>query len=415
LIVMKKRILLFSTLSPYPFWAGSEKYWFDFVTNERVSSSFDFHIRLADSPVTREKAGLAAKSGAVSSFYRHFNVDFARRNLARLKEKVSRKGLRVLPWYDEIRRQRPDLVWFSADGLHNLRELAYGTAICRELGIPYWIVLQHGYEDFFLADNQEIEIVTEIVVSAKRFVFIADRNRQSLERAIGRRLDNALHSVNTLSKDEMRRADRIAEASPVINSETARFFNLGRFSPESKGQHLLLEAFAGSEWKDRDWSLSFIGISDTGRSYLERLIGFFGLDRARIEIVPFTGEPFTEIARRDVLLMPSLAEGTPYAMIESMACGRPAMGTPVGGIPELIKDGKNGWLARTTDVSDIAQAVERAWAARSGWGSFGEAARAFVSTNHCSKKAVEELLSVLAADTSTSEGERPNKRKAINW
>ncbi|MBL0130283.1 MAG: hypothetical protein IPP43_03465 [Chitinophagaceae bacterium] len=51
----KPKILLFSTLSPYPFWAGSENLWYDFVCDKRVREELDFQIMLADSPVTRKK------------------------------------------------------------------------------------------------------------------------------------------------------------------------------------------------------------------------------------------------------------------------------------------------------------------------------------------------------------------------
>jgi len=395
---MKKRILLFSTLSPYPFWAGSETFWFDFATDERVSSAFDFHIRLADSPVTRKMAEIAAESGATASFYKHFNVDFTRRNISRLRDKLRGRVFRTLPWYDEIRSRKCDLVWFNVDGLHNLLELAYASVICRKLGIPYWIILQHGYEDFFLVDERAIEAVAEISTSARRFIFVAKRNQRSLERAIGRRLDNAFHSSNTLSSRKVAKANVIASSSPAGVSETARFFNLGRFSPKDKGQHLLLEAFAEPKWKDRNFSLSFIGVSDTGKLYLERLIAFFGLDAARIDIVPFTDDVFSKIAKNDVLLMPSLAEGTPYAMIESMACGRPAMGTPVGGIPELITDGENGWLARTVDVSDIAAALERTWEDRERWADMGKRARARVAEEFNEDRTHDFLIKALAED-----------------
>lgn len=399
-MMSRRKILLFSTLSPYPFWAGSENYWFDFVTDERVSSFFEFHLRLADSPATRKMAGIAAKSGATASFYKHFNVNFLRRNISRLRDKLTKRPFRTLPWYDEIRPEKHDLVWFNVDGLHNLRELEYASAICRERGVPYWIILQHGYEDFFLSDEREIEAVGETVVSARRVIFIAKRNRHSLERAIGRRLDNAFHSANALADRKIREGKEIAEASPVGAGDRARFFNLGRFSPESKGQHRLLEALAGMEWKERDWSLSFIGVSESGRSHLERLTAFFGLDAARIDFVPFTDDVFSEIARHDVLLMPSLAEGTPYAMIESMACGRPAMGTPVGGIPELITDGENGWLARTTDVSDIAEALGRVWDDRARWQSYGKKAQASIEANNNEVRTVGDLLAKVVEDTS---------------
>ncbi|HTK38114.1 MAG TPA: glycosyltransferase family 4 protein, partial [Pyrinomonadaceae bacterium] len=338
----RKSVLLFSTLQPYPFWAGSENFWFDFVADERRNSFFQFHVSLADSQVTRAKAEALAAAGAGVSFYKHFNVNFARRNIYRLSDRIRRRSERTLPWYDVIKNGRWDLVWFSVDGLNSLLDLEYAAGICREQGIPYWLQLQHGYEDFFLTTARDIDVVSLVAVEARRFIFIADRNRRSLERAIGKRLDNAFFSVNALPPAKIAEAGRVSKESPPNSNGTAHFFNLGRFSPKDKGQHLLLEALADGEWKERAWELSFIGIDDFGRKYLERLIDFFGIEKSKIRIVPHTKDVFAEIARHDVLLMPSLAEGTPFAMIESMACGRPAIGTPVGGIPELIRDGETG-------------------------------------------------------------------------
>src|SRR5215213_5838821 len=109
----KKKILLFSTLNPYPFWAGSETFWFDFVSDERVHSRFDFQLVLADSPATREKAALLAARGVKAEFYKHFNVDFARRNFYRLMDAAGKKETRTLPWFDRIADVQPDLVWFT--------------------------------------------------------------------------------------------------------------------------------------------------------------------------------------------------------------------------------------------------------------------------------------------------------------
>src|SRR5262249_19087711 len=154
---------------------------------------------------------------------------------------------------------------------------------------------------------------------------------------------------------------KIGSEKPIGREDTVRFFSLGRFSPKDKGQPTLLEIFSDSKWTTRDWRLRFVGISAFGHSYIETLVKYFGLDGARVEIVAPTDKVFEEIGNNDILLMPSRAEGTPFAMIESMAAGRPAVGTPVGGIPELIRNGETGWLAGTTDVSDIAEAMERMW------------------------------------------------------
>jgi L-malate glycosyltransferase len=395
----KKKILLFSTLNPYPFWAGSETFWFDFAGDERVNSRFDFRLVLADSPVTREKAAALAGFGIKTDFYKHFNVDFARRNFYRLADGVRKKETRTLPWYDRIAAEKPALVWFNVAALADLRELLYATRLCKSEKIPYWLILQHGTDNFFLTSEREIETVAEVAAGAKRFIFIARKNRFSLERAIGQKLENAFHTVNALPAQKIAQAKEIAERSPVGTSETARFFNLGRFSPVDKAQYLLLEALAGDVWKARDWQLTFIGIDDFGRFYLEKMLAFYGLKGEKIKILPHTRDIFGKIAESDVLLMPSLAEGTPFAMIEAMACARPALGTPVGGIPELIIENRTGWLARTTAAADIGESLEQVWRERARWPEFGTRAQKHVRENYNEETSFAELADVLAADT----------------
>ena len=394
-----KKILLFSTLNPYPFWAGSENYWYDFVRHAKVHDSFQFHVVLADSPVTRAKGKLLEPLGIRTSFYKHFNVDFVRRNLYKVTDKLRSSSKRTLPWYDEIERQRPDLVWFCVSTLDELADLSYAVEICRRWKIPYWLLVQHGYEDLFFTNPADLDATTEISLSARRFIFIAENNRRALERAICRELTNAFHSANTLPEDRLAEAAACAERSPAQITGTARFFNLGRFSPKHKGQHLLIEALAQTHWRDRDWILTFVGIDGFGRTYLERLAAFFGFPPDRLAFVPFVEQVFDEIVRHDVLLMPSLAEGTPYAMIESMACGRPTLGTPIGGIPELIDPGKNGWMARTVAVGDVEAAMETMWSDRDRWSVMGDSARSFVNSNYCSTRIMDELLDKLVSDT----------------
>jgi len=59
----------------------------------------------------------------------------------------------------------------------------------------------------------------------------------------------------------------------------------------------------------------------------------------------------------NVVVLPSLSEGRPNVVIESMACGRPIVATRVGGIPELITDGENGFLVPPGDASALTRAV----------------------------------------------------------
>lgn len=60
----------------------------------------------------------------------------------------------------------------------------------------------------------------------------------------------------------------------------------------------------------------------------------------------------------DVYILPSYNEGLPIAILEAMAYSHPVISTPVGGIPEVIKDGVNGKLVKPGDIQGITEAIK---------------------------------------------------------
>lgn len=59
----------------------------------------------------------------------------------------------------------------------------------------------------------------------------------------------------------------------------------------------------------------------------------------------------------DVLAMPSMADNLPNTIVEAMACGVPCAGFDVGGLPQLISHGRDGYLARFCDADDLARGI----------------------------------------------------------
>ena len=60
----------------------------------------------------------------------------------------------------------------------------------------------------------------------------------------------------------------------------------------------------------------------------------------------------------DLFVLPSLSEGNPTVMFEALACGTPFIGTPVGGVPEVVDSDDYGLLARAGSPEDLATKIQ---------------------------------------------------------
>jgi len=92
--------------------------------------------------------------------------------------------------------------------------------------------------------------------------------------------------------------------------------------------------------------------------------------------VRFAGRvPQAEVARHlracRAAVVPSVtgaggrAEGMPTVIAEALAAGAPLVATATGGIPDVVRDGENGWLCRERDPEDLAAKLLAALADRS--------------------------------------------------
>jgi glycosyltransferase involved in cell wall biosynthesis len=84
----------------------------------------------------------------------------------------------------------------------------------------------------------------------------------------------------------------------------------------------------------------------------------------------------------DVLALPSYSEGLPYALLESMAAGVPAIATRVGAIPEVVADGVNGLLLEPRSAPAIAVAIDTLTQDRAALTRMSEASRATIAAHY---------------------------------
>ena len=77
----------------------------------------------------------------------------------------------------------------------------------------------------------------------------------------------------------------------------------------------------------------------------------------------------------DCFVLPSQTEGTSCTLQEAMACALPVVATAVGGTPDLVDDGKTGYLVPSDDAVAMAEAIWRLYGDTANARSFGQRAR----------------------------------------
>ncbi len=79
----------------------------------------------------------------------------------------------------------------------------------------------------------------------------------------------------------------------------------------------------------------------------------------RLRLLPITPDIWDWYASSDVLVSASDIESLPRSMLEAMAFGLPGLSTDVFGVPEVIEDGRNGWLFPARDMVALVAALHR--------------------------------------------------------
>jgi glycosyltransferase involved in cell wall biosynthesis len=93
----------------------------------------------------------------------------------------------------------------------------------------------------------------------------------------------------------------------------------------------------------------------------------------------------------DVFILPSANEGTPVTAIEALAAGKPVVATRVGGIPDVVRDGEDGFLVAPGDVEALAERLAQLATDPQLRERMGEAARARVRERYSVERLVDDV------------------------
>lgn len=141
-----------------------------------------------------------------------------------------------------------------------------------------------------------------------------------------------------------------------LREEDRLLINLANLRP-AKDQATLLEAFKLLLPQFKEGLILAVVGRDVGEgTKLKTKAHEIGIAN-RVRFMGYREDALRLLAAADVFVLSSRFEGLPISLLEAGAVGLPCVVTRVGGVPEVIEDGKDGWLVRSADPHALAEAI----------------------------------------------------------
>ena len=172
--------------------------------------------------------------------------------------------------------------------------------------------------------------------------------------------------------------------SPLIGT-------VGRLVP-IKNHRLLIDAFLNVKKAYPNAHLAILG-----QGPLEPSLRSYAASRGIAEslsILPATLDVYKFLSALDIFVLPSKSEGLPLTLLEAMASALPVVASSVGGIPEVIEDGEDGYLFASGSSSEITEKIVRIIEDPESAASMGIRGREKIFRNFGEKQFIDQIEAI---------------------
>ena len=296
-----------------------------------------------------------SRSGRLAERIRAKNVDIVEVGL-----RTDRLRFPVLTLRKHIRKFAPDILhtrgWSTVDAI-------FAGALA---GVPRIVHGEHGREasDPEGRNRKRNLIRRALSPLVDQFITVSEDLRDWLINDVGipaLKVATIHNGVDTerfapeRKKQDVSGARNALRASLDVPIDAILIGAVGRLDPV-KDHRALIQAFAPLSHADLPARLVIVGEGPM-RTVLEAEISALRLTE-RVRLLGERQDIPELLKTLDIFVLPSMAEGISNTLLEAMASGLPVIATRVGGNPELVEHGKNGWLVRTGDTSELTQALK---------------------------------------------------------
>ncbi|MFA5925321.1 MAG: glycosyltransferase [Parcubacteria group bacterium] len=283
-----------------------------------------------------------------------------------------------------------DIVYISQGHAFESAEL---MRWCKKNEFKYvnFIPLVTEYQLTFVNDKKDIEKNGELLRASKK-IFLDNQNAKK----VMRKMFNIAFDNFKIIRNGF---DVQYHQEFVWNEPKGDEFKLafiGRLENVHKGLDMLIEVLSMKKWKGRPLKVMTYGHGPSEESIRQTL------ERNKMSnfvLCGYTNNLKDSIQGVHGVIFPSRMEGTPISLVDSLLCYRMAIVTPVGGMPEMIADGLNGFVAKSISARGIDECLEWAWKKRREWKKLGENAGKIVRDKvpeFPHKQSIEEIEKLLS-------------------
>jgi glycosyltransferase involved in cell wall biosynthesis len=165
----------------------------------------------------------------------------------------------------------------------------------------------------------------------------------------------------------------------------------------SKGLHVLLTAL---KLLKTPVHLVIIGPSDFDHKYFEEIKNMINSENSKgIHTVDYIGKQekhniIKYCQKAALLVLPSLKDASSLVSLEALSCETPVIATPIGGIPEIIINSKNGFLIPPNNFMKLANAMQYLLDNESERKKFGRHGRKFILETYSEDRAISNLCKI---------------------